>query len=96
MQIEIVAHLGGSPATSACSDVLSCDAFTGNKDSVTCRECVNAIARNMRNAVRFLVDYNAEGRTWGVYDRRQSRFITSATTRASARIQRRRIAQQYS
>lgn len=95
MKIEIVTHWGGSPASAACADILDCDMFTGHKDSVTCKLCANLIKRSRAKTIRFTVDYNPEKAAWGVYDMKQSKFITSATTRASAGIQRRRMASWY-
>ncbi len=95
MKIEIVTHLGGGPATAGCTDVLDCDMYTAAKASVTCRKCINGMQSSLRQAHRFVVDYNADKATWGVYDRRQSQFVTSATTRASAAIQRRRMRTWY-
>lgn len=95
MKIEIYTHLGGSKATSACSDVIEYDMFSGHQDLVNCPECLDFISRSWARAKRFVVDYDADKATWGVYDRKQSKFVASATTIASARIIRVRLAKSY-
>lgn len=95
MKIDIYAHLGGSKATSACSDVIEYDMFTGHRDMVSCPHCLDFISRSWKKAKRFVVDYNADKALWGVYDRKQSAFVASAGSIAGARIIRARLASNY-
>ena len=95
MKIEIYTHLGGSSDTAACSEVMEFDMFTGHRDMVNCPDCLEFIQRRWAKAKRFVVDYNADKATWGVYDRKQSAFVASAGSISGAQIIRRRLSDQY-